>query len=83
MAAKSTVDFREAVSHQPTEWLRLCIADWQRNGAGHIGCPILRCRVMAMVRAELLRRQVRVPYAMAATETAYGLTQRITPVKVF
>ena len=58
MASKSTSDFRAAISHQTTELLEGCLADWRRTEAIKIRARIMRARIIAMLRVELLHRQI-------------------------
>ena len=58
MTSKSTADFRAAISHQPTKWLDACLADWRKTKAINIKSFTMRARIIAMVRSELLHRQI-------------------------
>jgi len=58
MASKSTADFRAAISHQSTKWLDACLVDWRKTKAIKIRAKIMRARIIAMLRVELLHRQI-------------------------
>jgi len=58
MASKSTSDFRAAISHQDTEWLNKRLVDWRITKTITIQTSTMRARIIAMLRVELLHRQI-------------------------
>ena len=84
MASHSTADFRAAISHQSTKWLSACLADWRRTGAAGIASRTMRARIIAMVRAELRRRDTATPFVDVSNIHDYGVAQRLSnSVRVF